>query len=102
MFPSVQARFFFSSDSAIHETVRYENGEVEEMDDCGELHDDMCAYYEFAGNAATAPAKQVRTRNNPLVQEQIRFRFFKDKGSVLGRRVCMVREKVPCDGEVSV
>lgn len=61
----------------------------------------MCAYYEFAGNAATAAAKQVRTRNNPMVQEQIRFRFFKDKGSVLGRSVCMVCEKVPREGEVS-
>lgn len=71
------------------------------MDDCGELHDDMCAYFEFAGNAASAPGRQVRARRNPVVQEQVRTRLFKDESSVLGRRVAVVREKVLREGEVS-
>lgn len=71
------------------------------MDDCGELHDDMCAFFEFAGNAAVAAGKQVRTRNSPTVQEQVRVRVFKDESSALGRRVSVFREKVLRDGEVS-
>lgn len=74
---------------------------MEEVDDCGELHDDMCAFFEFAGNAAVAPGKQVRTRNSPAVQEQVRVRVFKDESSALGRRVSVFREKVLRDGEVS-
>lgn len=71
------------------------------MDDCGELHDDMCAYFEYAGNAAAAAGKQVRTRGNPSVQEQVRARLFEDGGSVIGRRVCKVVGKTLHEGQVT-
>lgn len=72
------------------------------MDDCGELHDDMCAYFEFAGNAAVAEGKKVRTRSKSLVQEQVRARLFADGEEVVGRRVCKVVDKTLCHGEVRV
>lgn len=62
------------------------------MDDCGELHDDMCAYFEFAGNAAAAAGKQVRTQGKASVQEQVRARLFADARNVVGRCVCKVVE----------
>lgn len=70
------------------------------MDDCGELHDDMCAYFELAGNAAAAAARQVRTRNNLAAQEKVRLRVFEDESSVLGRRVCVARKEKVQEGEV--
>lgn len=79
---------------------RYENGELEEIDDCGELHDDMCAYFEFAGHAATATGERVRSRNNLWLQEQVRVRLLKDDTCILGRHVCAVRGKELREGEV--
>lgn len=81
---------------------RYENGELQELEDCGELHDDMCAYFEFACSAAAAPSRQVRTRGNQSVMEQIRTRLFEEGGNVIGRRVCKVVGKSLLEGEVSV
>ncbi|CAN0289125.1 unnamed protein product [Ectocarpus fasciculatus] len=81
-------------------SIRYENGDVARQDDCGELHDDMCSYFEFAGNAAAAAAKHVRTRRlPPRAQEEVRVGLLeqgKDKAgrrSVLGRGVSVFREK---------
>ncbi|CBJ48306.1 hypothetical protein Esi_0002_0025 [Ectocarpus siliculosus] len=85
-------------------TIRYENGDVARLDDCGELHDDMCSYFEFAGNAAAAAAKHVRTRHlPPRAQEEVRLGLFKGKGmdSVVGRRVSVFREKILYEGWVT-
>ncbi|CAN0157441.1 unnamed protein product, partial [Ectocarpus sp. 4 AP-2014] len=85
-------------------TIRYENGDVARLGDCGELHDDMCSYFEFAGNAAASAAKHVRTRHlPPLAQEEVRVGFFKgkDMGSVVGRRVSVFREKILHEGWVT-
>ncbi|CAN0493790.1 unnamed protein product, partial [Ectocarpus sp. 12 AP-2014] len=85
-------------------TIRYENGDVARLDDCGELHDDMCSYFEFAGNAAASAAKHVRTRHlNPLAQEEVRVGLFKGEGvgSVVGRRVSVFREKILHEGWVT-
>lgn len=81
---------------------RYENGDLREMDDCGELHDDMCAYFELSGNAAFAAGKQVRARKSPLLQEEVRVALFKDESSPIGRRVSVVRDKVVREGQVSL
>lgn len=83
--------------------VRYENADVARLDDCGELHDDMCSYFEFAGNAAAAAAKHVRTRHlSPRAQEEVRVGLFKGKdiGGVVGRRVSVFREKILHEGWV--
>lgn len=80
--------------------VRYENGSVREIEDCGELHDDMCGYFEFAGNAAAAEGKQVRTRNSPSAQEEVRSALFEDEKSAIGKRVSVIRDKVLHEGQV--
>lgn len=80
--------------------ARYENGEVREIEDCGELHDDMCGYFEFAGNAAAAEGRQVRTRNSPSAQEEVRSALFEGERSAVGRRVSVIRDKVLHEGQV--
>ena len=72
-----------------------------ETDDCGELHDDMCSYFEFAGHAATAPGLQVESGDNFWLQEKVRERLLKEDTCIVGRRVCAVRNNELCEGEVS-
>lgn len=80
--------------------ARYENGNLKEIEDCGELHDDMCGYFELAGNAAAAEAKQVRTRKSPSLQEEVRSALFGDERSAIGKRVRVIRDKVLHEGQV--
>lgn len=80
--------------------VRYENGDLREIEDCGELHDDMCGYFELTGNAAAAEGKQVRTRKSPSAQEEVRSALFGDERSAIGKRVSLVRDKVLHEGQV--
>ena len=80
--------------------IRYENGLFREVEDCGELHDDMCGYFEFAGNAAGAEAKQVRTRKSLSLQEEVRSALFGDVRSAIGKRVSVIRDKILREGQV--
>lgn len=80
--------------------ARYENGDLRYIEDCGELHDDMCAYFEFAGNAAAADGKQVRTRNSASAQDEVRSVLFGDETSAVGKRISVVRHKVLHEGQV--